>query len=351
MKLQLRAENLMEWIALRFNLAPRPLIETQVAFSAAMAIMTAADLGIFEALSTGARTTQEVADSCGTHPRGTQELLNCLVGVGYLRWSHGKYCLKRAYRKWLLPDSEVNLLAKLRLQLLEWNWLGKLGDYVRTGKPLDLHRSFSATEWELYQEGMRDLSFGAAREMATKIPVPPGATRMLDIGGSHGLYSIELCKRHPALASTIMELPGAIQSSRAIANRYDTTGRVTHQPGNVLTDDLAANAYDLVLVNNLVHHFTEEQNRAVAAKVARALKPSGIYAIGDMIRADTPGEGGVIASTLSLYFSLTSAGGNWSTKEMQSWQSAAGLTPKATLSFVSLPGWMMVVARKTHASS
>jgi 2-polyprenyl-3-methyl-5-hydroxy-6-metoxy-1,4-benzoquinol methylase len=350
MKLRLGAENLLEWIALRFNLAPRPLIETQVAFSAAMAIMTAAELGIFQALGTGARKAQEVADSCGTHPRGTQELLNCLVGVGYLRWSHGTYSLKRSYRKWLLSGSQVNLLAKLRLQLLEWNWLGKLGEYVRNGQPLDLHRSFSATEWELYQEGMRDLSFAAAREMATKIPVPPGATRMLDIGGSHGLYSIELCERHPALASTIMELPGAIESSRAIARRYDTTGRVTHEPGNVLTDDLTENAYDLVLINNLVHHFTEEQNRAVAAKVARALKPSGIYAIGDMIRTDTPGEGGVIASTLSLYFSLTSAGRNWSTREMESWQSAAGLVPKGTVSFASLPGWKMVIARKPAAS-
>ncbi|MBK7694468.1 MAG: hypothetical protein IPI30_09125 [Saprospiraceae bacterium] len=30
---------------------------------------------------------------------------------------------------------------------------------------------------------------------------------MLDLGGSHGLYSIELCKRNPNLKSVIVDLP------------------------------------------------------------------------------------------------------------------------------------------------
>jgi hypothetical protein len=45
---------------------------------------------------------------------------------------------------------------------------------------------------------------------------------MLDIGGSHGLFSIELCKRYSSLSSTIMELPGAIEAASAIAKRYDS---------------------------------------------------------------------------------------------------------------------------------
>ena len=50
MKLKIQPQGLLERIALWFNLAPTPLVDTQVAFNAARAIMAAADVGIYEAL-------------------------------------------------------------------------------------------------------------------------------------------------------------------------------------------------------------------------------------------------------------------------------------------------------------
>ena len=346
MKIKNRPENLLEWIALRANLAPTPLIDTQVAFNAARAIMAAAELGVYETIGRNSKTAHEIAVACNTHAEATKHLLNCLVGIGYLQWNNEKYSLKTKYHKWLLKESESNLIGKLRFQLIEWEWMGKLEEYVRTGKPLDLHGTASEKEWKLYQEGMRDLSINAAKELAPKIPVPKDATTMLDIGGSHGLFSIELCKRHPGLSSTIMELPGAIEAASAIAKRYDTTNRVTHFAGNALTDDLGTAKYDLVMINNVVHHFTDEQNNLLAKKVAHALKPNGIYAIGEFIRAEKPGEGGVVGATTGLYFSLTSSSGTWSVSEIEAWQKNAGLKIEKPVAPMSIPGWKIFVARK-----
>ena len=90
--------------------------------------------------------------------------------------------------------------------------MNHLEKFVRTGKALELHHNeaLGFKGWELYQEGMRDLSVNASKELAGKILVPAGATNMLDIGGSHGLYSIELCKKNKGLSSTILELPAAV---------------------------------------------------------------------------------------------------------------------------------------------
>jgi SAM-dependent methyltransferase len=346
MKLKLAAESLLEWVGLKLNLAPRPFVETHLAFIAARAVMAGAELGLFEALGRDARTADEVARACQTHPAGTRHLLDCLVGIGYLRATGGRYSLRPVYRKWLLRESEANLIGKLRYQAFEWDRVGRLEGYVRTGRPLDVHGTASGAEWRLYQEAMRDVSINAARELARRIPVPAGAARMLDVGGSHGLYSIEVCKRHPGLVSTVLELPGAVESARAIARRYDTTGRVRHAAGDALADDLGTAEYDLVVANNVAHHFTAGQNRALAAKVARALKPGGAYAIGDLVRPDAPGKGGVVAATLDLYFALTSESGTWSAADMHGWQTAAGLTPARTLAPRSVPGWKMVVATK-----
>ncbi|MBK9328676.1 MAG: class I SAM-dependent methyltransferase [Sphingobacteriales bacterium] len=346
MKIKLKAENPLEWLALKLNLAPLPLVDTQIAFTAARAIMAAAELGIYEAIGKNAKSADEVAKSCNTHPHSTAQLLNCLVGIGYLNYADGNYSLKPSYHKWLLKENESNIIGKLRFQLLEWNWVGQLEDFVRTGKPLDLHSNIKPEEWELYQDGMRDLSVNAAKELAGKIPIAKGSTRMLDIGGSHGLYSIELCKKHPGLTSTILELPGAIESASSIAKRYDTSGSVSYQSGNALTDDLGTEQFDLVMINNVVHHFTPEQNKALAQKIAKALKPGGIYSIGELIRAEKPGDGGIMASTTGLYFSLTSSSGNWSESEISSWQKAAGLKSLKPVSTMSMPGWKMIMAQK-----
>lgn len=346
MKMKWRAENPLEWMGFKLNLVPVPLADTQIAFNAARAIMAAAELGLYEALGKGARTAEEAARACGTHPRSTKQLFDCLVGAGYLRWSAGKYSLQPKLRKWLLKESDSNLIGKLRFQLMEWNWMAKLEDYVRTGQPMDLHSIASEKEWELYMEGMRDLSVNAARELAGKIPVPKGATKILDIGGSHGLYSIELCKKHPGLKSTVLELPGALEAARSIAKRYDAKGLVDYAAGDARKDDLGEARYDLVMINNVVHHFTAEENRALAAKIARALKPGGVHAIGEFIRTETPGEGGVVAAASGLYFALTSASGTWSLQEMQGWQREAGLRAGKPVTALSIPGWKMVIARK-----
>lgn len=346
MKLKITAQNPMEWVAIKLNLIPVPLMDTQVAFIQARAIMAAAELNIFEVLGKGSKTYAQIAEICKTQPEATKQLLNCLVGIGYLTWNNDKYALKPKLYKWLLHEYPSNFIGKLRFQLSEWNWTAKMEDYVRTGKPMELHSVINESEWANYQEGMRDLSVNTAAELAGKIKLPQGATSMLDVGGSHGLYSVELCKKNPSLVSTILELPGAIDRASAIAAKHGLQDRVQYQSGNALTDDLGNEVYDVIMINNVVHHFTAEDNIKLAQKAARALKTGGIFAVGEFIRGSKPGEGGAVASGAGLYFALTSESGTWSAEEITSWQQKAGLKIQKPISLMTLPGWKMLVATK-----
>jgi hypothetical protein len=102
-----------------------------------------------------------------------------------------------------------------------------------------------------------------------------------------------------------------------------------------------------VMINNLVHHFSPEQNADLARRAARALAPGGVYAIGDFLRASHPGAGGGIPAVMDLYFALTSASGTWALDEIASWQRGAGLMPMKTIQFPSLPGWVSLPAAKS----
>lgn len=346
MKLKITAQNPMEWVAIKLNLIPIPLLDTQVAFTQARAIMSAADLNIFEAIGKDKKTYLEIAESCKTHPQATKQLLDCLTGIGYLLWNSERYALKPKLYKWLLKEYPSNFIGKLRFQLSEWNWMTKLEDYVRTGRPMELHSVINESEWANYQDGMRDLSVNTAKELASKISLPTNTSKLLDIGGSHGLYSIELCKKYPSMSSTILELPGALDRASAIAAEHGLNDRVKYQPGNALTDDLGELQYDLIMINNVVHHFTAEDNLKLAQKVARALKPGGIYAVGEFIRGKKPGSGGAVASGAGLYFALTSESGTWSIQEINSWQEKAGLQTHKPISLMTLPGWKILTATK-----
>jgi SAM-dependent methyltransferase len=252
----------------------------------------------------------------------------------------------RAYAQMAFAIEPEFRRQQARFQSMEWDIAGKTGDFVRTGKPVDFHEHMSPREWAVYQDGMRDVAANPAVELAKRLPVPQGATRLLDIGGSHGLFSSKLCKRHPALAATILELPDAIDRASEIGQREGLGDRVKHCVGNALMDDLGEATFDVVIVNNLVHHFSPEQNSELAKRVARALSPGGVYSIGDFLRPSHPGAGGGVPAVMDLYFALTSASGTWALQEIVAWQRDAGLAPMKAIKFPSLPGWASAPAAK-----
>ena len=346
MRLGVIAENLVEKLVLRVNAAPEPLLETQMAFSMARSIMTGVKLGLFEAVAERSRSAGEIASECGTHPAATEKLLAALTSCGYFTFRSGAYGLSRKSRKWLLRRSPSNLCDKLLFQFHEWNMVEGYEQFVRSGAALDIHASAGdARFWNIYQRGMRNLAGLSAEEVTARLPVPRGARDMLDLGGSHGYYSVCLCRAHPELRSVILDLPDAVEQAAPILAEENPGGRVTHRPGDALSADLGEGSVDIVFLSQLVHHFTDEQNRALVRRIARALRPEGVCVVLDSIRPRQPGHGGQAAALLDLYFAMTSESGTWPIETMHDWLRGAGLAPVKPIWLRTLPGAALVVGR------
>jgi SAM-dependent methyltransferase len=332
------AENPIEALVARLNIAPRPLIETQLAYTLARLVMVGAKLGVFDALAAGDSTAEEVATRCGTDPTATEKLLFALAGAEYLKATDDGYALTPVSRKWLLRDSDHSLVDKLLLQFYEWDWIERSEEYVRTGEPIELHEMTGDDEWDLYQRGMRSMARALAAEAIRRVPVPKGAKDMLDIGGSHGYYSVALCRRHEGLRAVVLDLPRAVEHAAPLLAEENMGDRVVHRVGDALADDFGTEAYDVVITAQLVHHFSDEQNRDLTARIARALRPGGVYAILEEFRSSTPKEAGQIGALLDFYFALTSRAGTWSPEEMAGWQREAGLKPRKPIRLRTAPG-------------
>ena len=327
-------DGLIERIGLASGMIPTPMLEPYgIAF--ARTLMVATRLGVFDALADAPLTAPALAIRCGLDPRGAEKMLNLLAAMRYLRRSSdGEFRLTRVARRWLLKDDPRSVRDMVLLKFVEWEWIEGLESFVRTGEPLDVHGGMSTDDWDLYQRGMRAQAGLVGDWLARRLPMPPNATAMLDIGGSHGFMSVALSRRHPGLRSVVIDLPEAVAQAAPLLAAEHMGDRVVHRTGNVLTDDLGTGEFDLILAFSVVHHFDAEQNRELAARCARALRPGGIYVIGDLMRPESPSGASAFDLFYDLYFALTSRSGLWTTSEMAAWQRAAGLTPRKPMSLI-----------------
>ena len=346
MKLTVSGENTAERLALALGLAPVPLVDTHMSFLRARAIMVATKLGVFEALAAGPLSSETVAERCGTSGTATAKLLNALVACGYLRAAADTYALTARARRWLLAASPQSVRDKVLFEFFEWSIVEGTEAFVRTGHAGDLHVSGDEERWAAYQRAMRVLSRLAAPEIVRRTPLPGEATRMLDIGGSHGFIPAAMCRRHPALSAVVLDLPVAVRHAAPLLAAEGLGTRVVHREGDARVDDLGTGEWDLIYISQLLHHFDEATNRALMQRVARALKPGGYVAVVELVRPATPGGSGQVGALLDLYFALTSQSGTWSRAEIQSWQHDAGLAPRRPMTLRTVPGAAELVARR-----
>jgi SAM-dependent methyltransferase len=340
------ATNPIERAVLASGRVPTPLIDTYAAAFGETALV-ATEQGLFEALADGPLDAAAVAARAGTEARATEKVLNLLTSMRYLRYGRdGRYALSSLARRFLLADSPSSIRDLILMRRLELGWIGQMGGFLRSGKPLDVHGTMTEDDWGLYQRGMRAQAALTAVEATRRTPVPKGAREMLDIGGSHCYFSVALCRRNPGLRSVVLDLPEAVEHAAPILAREGMGDRVTHRVGDALTDDLGEAAYDLVITWSLVHHFDDATNRALAARVARALRPGGVFVIGEAIRPSSPAKAGQLISFFDLYFAMISEAGTWTFDEMAAWQRAAGLVPRRPIRMLLAQGVGMQAATK-----
>lgn len=346
MKIGAIPQSVVEWLALTLQLAPRALVDTHAAMLLARTVMAGAELKVFDALSEGPLTAEEVAVSCGSASAPTALLLDALAASGYLSVRDGRFALTRRSRRWLLSNAPSSVRDKLLLQVAEWRWLETLEQFIRSGRPLDFHDSMTPEERDLYHRGMRALAGIAGAEVARRVPIRRGARRMIDLGGSHGHFAAEICRRNPGLVAQVMDLPDAIEAAAPLLEAEGLGDRLAHRPGDVVTADLEAEQYDLVLMSNLAHHLDADQNRGLAKRIARALRPGGAFVIQEPARIEHAGRAGQIPALLGLYFAMQSRPGvrTWTVDEMAEWQRSAGLRVRRPHRLRTAPGWVLQAA-------
>jgi cyclopropane fatty-acyl-phospholipid synthase-like methyltransferase len=163
---------------------------------------------------------------------------------------------------------------------LRWDYLG---ESIRGGKPhiqgwqwLEQHPG----SWNDYHAGLKCSAVLVGRELLKKIKLPAGASRVIDIGGSHGQYCIELCLRYPNISCVVYDWATAEKTAVENIASFGLSERITFNSGDFITDPIGT-GYDVMLLFNVIRIFKPNELRFLLNKFYGALSARGMIIIMD----------------------------------------------------------------------
>ena len=345
MRIAATPDGLTERVGLLFNQLPTPIGEAMFAMPVARSLQVAQSTGMLAALAEGPRDPVELAEHLGLRPVGTELVLDVIASLGHLKLRpDGRYEMTSRARRWLDPHSDRYLGDFLADTGEYWQWWQGLEDLVRDGRHAELHdRPADDPYWRSYIRGQYQLARLSSAEVAKAVPLARGAHSLLDVAGAHGEFSMALCRRHPGLKATVVDLPGSARIGREIVAGAGMEDRVHHVEGDMFKADFGG-PHDGALCFNIVHHLTPEQARELFARVRAVLRPGAPLCVLELY--DRPdGRRPDSGSILGLFFHLTSGADTYTTEQVSAWLADSGFGGPTKATFRTLPGLAMLSAK------
>jgi SAM-dependent methyltransferase len=229
---------------------------------------------------------------------------------------------------------------------LHWQVLSLLPAAVRDGRAYAMHeeRQGESERWEAYIRGLFEVSRAEQEANAARVPVDR-PERMVDVAGGHAGFAMAMCRRHPGLRATVLDLPPSAAVGRRIVAEQGFAERVRFAEGDVFELGLGE-GLDVVSAFNLVHHLPEERDRELCRMAHAALRPGGVLVIGDSARPEPDEPVSQHGAISSLLFYAWSHSRNFTAAEVRGWMKEAGFHEPRLHRNERSPWRMVLSARK-----
>lgn len=289
----------------------------------AAALIAAGKLGLLEHLHAQRASAAAIAAAIGTEEPGVRALLEVLANTDYVERDKELFQLTPKGSQWFGATARVDFTPLLL-------WAGEVWDVLSATTATVEHGHPRETIWERIARkpgmGATFANFMKAKSQLTVTEIADRLTdtprrRLLDMGGAHGLHSMQLCSRMPDLQATVMDLPASLEATRDAIAAAGLSDRITLKPGSYLQDDLGS-GYDLILCFEILHGHAPEDNQRLLSRAAAALVPGGELAVLEPTRTNPPSAPNAAFSLLMFLYTGTRTYG---ADEIMRWMAQAGL--------------------------
>jgi len=309
---------------------PEDVNELIRGFMSSRAVLTALELDVFTTIAEGA-SAETVAEKIQASRRGTEMLLNALVGLKLLRKENGLFLNTPLSARFFADTSADSARQALLHTANLWHRWSNLTASVREGTPAPRtdNGAWANTFIAAMDRNARERALAVVKAVGAD-----GLRRILDLGGGSAAYSIAFAGANPALTAEVLDLADVIPLTAEYVRRAGLAARIEMRVGDMLKDPLG-DGFDLVLLSAICHMFSPEENRALYRRAHAALVPGGRLLVQDFIL-----EPDKTAPRFATLFSLnmlvgTRGGSTYSEAEYAAWLSEAGF---GDVRCIRLPG-------------
>ncbi|GGT84800.1 methyltransferase [Streptomyces violascens] len=309
--------------------SPEKIMQIATGNWAASILAVGAIHSVFTHLDNGSATPQDVAKQAGISVRGSQVLLDGLVGLGLVEVSDGAYRNSPEASAFLVEGKPSYFGAFARHQFMDMARWSTLPEVARTGDPVAPDTA-DVTEnpfWESLVPAIAPLSVPSALTAAEKLDLAQaGAVSVLDVGGGSGIYSVVWLGINRQARSTQIDWANVNRIAVAFTARHGVAERFRTIDGDFHTVDFGTAEYDVGVYSHLAHQETPDDNVAVFRKFRSALKPGGTLVVNDFVVDD--GRTGPPFSLIfhSMMLLQTRHGSTWTKHDYEVWLQEAGFT-------------------------
>ncbi len=330
------------------------LLELGWAYWKSQVVFTGVELGIFELLKEGGkepadvaagfslrRRTQpkgcgykggkestEIARRLGTDPRAMEMFLNALVSLRLLSKRANRYQNTSVASRYLVRGAAAYQGDRIHHLHNIWPRWEKLQESVRTGRSALEEKEDEKPDPQRVRDfmtAMHNYAQMKAKTLLKRLNVR-SFRRLLDLGGGPGTYAIAIARKNPRLTAVVYDLAHNLEIAREFIKGAGLEDRVTTQVGNFLEEELPEEAFDAILVSNVLHIYDPPTNISILKKCRKALQPGGRVVIHDFL-LDESGTGPLYPVFFSLNMLLgTCSGACYRGAEMKEWLFTAGFS-------------------------
>jgi hypothetical protein len=270
------------------------IMQTAMGFWASKTLMSAAELGVFDALASGPLDATALRLRVGVHERSARDFFDALVALRLLqRDKAGLYSNSREAARFLdraKPSYIGGIIEMFNARL--YGFWGSLTEALRTGEPQNEAKSGGDLFANLYADpvrlegflrGMTGITSPVADALVGAFPWK-AVSNVVDVGSAQGCVPVRLALAHPHLTASGFDLPEVGPVFARYVAAHNLSDRVRFISGDFFQNKLPT--ADVLIMGMILHDWDLATKKMLLAKAHASLPPGGSLIICEMLIDD-----------------------------------------------------------------
>jgi hypothetical protein len=260
-------------------------------FMASKALFAALEFDLFTHIARGADSMGALVQATRIPENRLQTLLAALKSLGLVSEAGDRFANAPATSRYLVAGAPGDFRDYVRFVngAFQYEAFRHLDGALRGNRIFPDKGTYEGLVYETgigeqFSSAQHSGSLGPARLMAKRVNLN-GRTRLLDVGGGSGAYSLAFCAANPRLSATILDFPQTVDTAKRYAREAGFTERIAHVAGNAITTDWPS-GHDVVLMSYVWSAVGANDILELAKRAVAALPPSGLVLVHDFMVDD-----------------------------------------------------------------